>query len=97
MLGGSVGVAVANSVWTNHVRQELGEILSESQIDVLLSDISNLRTFPAATQEAFRVICSDAYNLQMLATVGFVAAQVLAMAGLWRRPAFRLNKSGELM
>jgi MFS family permease len=97
MLGGSVGVAVVNSVWVNKVRHELGLILSEPEVDTLFADISSLRRFPVATQQAFRVICSDAYNQQMLVTLGFVAAQVIAMIGLWRRPLYGLSKKGELI
>lgn len=97
MLGGSVGIAVVNSVWVNYVRQHLGSILTKADIDTLLTDIESLGGFSTAVQEAFRVVCSDAYNLQMLVTLGFSAAQVIVMAALWRRPAYRVSKEGALM
>ncbi|KAI0543493.1 major facilitator superfamily domain-containing protein [Xylaria curta] len=97
MLGGSVGIAVVNSVWINYVRQHLASMLTEADIDTLLTDIGTLSGFPPAVQKAFRAVCNDAYNLQMLATLGFVAAQVIVVAALWRRPAYRLSKEGALM
>lgn len=97
MLGGSVGIAVVNSVWVNYVRRHLESILTEADIDTLLTDTKSLRGFPTAVQEAFRVVCSDAYNLQMLVTLGFSAAQVIVMVALWRRPAYRVSKEGALI
>ncbi|XDG05888.1 hypothetical protein ABKA04_005503 [Annulohypoxylon sp. FPYF3050] len=96
MLGGSVGIAVVNSVWVNYVRRHLRSILAESDIDTLLADTESLRGFPATIQEAFRGVCSDAYNLQMLVTLGFAAAHVIVVAALWRRPAYRVSKEGVL-
>ncbi|KAK4160346.1 putative efflux pump antibiotic resistance protein [Cladorrhinum sp. PSN259] len=97
MLGGSVGMAVVNSVWVNYVRQHLKSKLAEADADALLTNIGSLGRFPPSVQETFRVVCSDAYNLQMLVTLGFVAAQVLVAAALWRRPAYRVSKEGKLM
>lgn len=96
MLGGSVGIAVTNSVWVNYVRRHLRPMLAEADINALLTDTRSLADFPAAVQEAFRNVCGDAYNLQMLVTLGFVAAQVIVMVALWRRPAYRLSKEGTL-
>ncbi len=96
MLGGSVGIAVVNSVWVNYVRRHLESMLAQADIDTLLTDIESLSGFPAAVQEAFRAVCSDAYNLQMLVTLAFAAAQVIVVAALWRRPAYRLSKEGAL-
>lgn len=97
MLGGSVGMAVVNSVWVNYVRRHLGSVLTKAETDTLLADTESLISFPTAVQEAFRTVCSDAYNLQMLATLGFAAAHVIVIASLWRRPAYRLGKEGELI
>ncbi|KAI0899079.1 major facilitator superfamily domain-containing protein [Annulohypoxylon nitens] len=96
MLGGSVGIAVVNSVWINYVRRHLRSILAESDIDTLLADTESLRGFPATIQESFQGVCSDAYNLQMLVTLGFAAAHVIVVAALWRRPAYRVSKEGVL-
>lgn len=96
MLGGSVGIAVVNSVWVNYVRRHLRSILAESDIDTLLADTESLRGFPATIQKSFRGVCSDAYNLQMLVTLGFAAAHVIVVAALWRRPAYRVSKEGVL-
>ncbi|KAI6082295.1 major facilitator superfamily domain-containing protein [Hypoxylon rubiginosum] len=97
MLGGSVGIAVVNSVWVNYVRRHLGSILTEAEIDTLLADTKSLARFPVIVQEAFRSVTSDAYNLQMLATLGFAATNVIVVAALWRRPAYRASKEGVLM
>ncbi|KAI0875736.1 major facilitator superfamily domain-containing protein [Hypoxylon argillaceum] len=97
MLGGSVGIPVVNSVWINYVRQHLASMLTETDIDTLLTNIGTLGGFPPAVQKEFRAVCNDAYNLQMLATLGFVAAQVIVVVALWRRPAYRLSKEGALM
>lgn len=97
MLGGSVGIAVVNSVWVNYVRRHLRSTLTEADIDTLLTNTESLSGFPLTVQEAFRVVCSDAYNLQMLVTLGFAAAQVIVMVALWRRPAYRVSKEGKLM
>ncbi|KAI0805328.1 major facilitator superfamily domain-containing protein [Xylaria sp. FL0064] len=97
MLGGSVGIAVVNSIWVSYVRQHLASVLPESDIDSLLVDIRSLGGFPPTVQQAFRAVCSDGYNLQMLATLGFSAAQVSVAAALWRRPAYRVGKDGALM
>ncbi|KAK3687941.1 major facilitator superfamily domain-containing protein [Podospora appendiculata] len=97
MLGGSVGIAVVNSVWVNYVRRQLESTLAAGDIDTLLVDIGSLGRFPPAVQETFRAVCSDGYNLQMLATLGFAAAQLIVVAALWRRPAYRLSKEGALM
>jgi cation transport ATPase len=97
MLGGSVGIAVVNSVWINYVRQHLASMLTEADITTLLTDIGTLGGFPPAVQKAFRAVCNDAYNLQMLATLGFVAAQAIVIVALLRRPAYRLSKEGALM
>ncbi|KAK4206793.1 major facilitator superfamily domain-containing protein [Rhypophila decipiens] len=97
MLGGSVGIAVVNSVWVNYVRGRLVSVLTEDETDTLLADLQSLRRFPAEIQETFRTVCSDAFNLQMLVTLGFVAAQVIVMIALWRRPAYRLSREGALM
>jgi hypothetical protein len=97
MLGGSVGIAVVNSVWVNYVRRHLGSLLPTADINTLLTDTESLNGFPTAVQEAFRAVCSDAYNLQMLATLGFAAAHVVVMVALWRRPAYRLGTEGKLV
>ncbi|KAF2015122.1 MFS general substrate transporter [Aaosphaeria arxii CBS 175.79] len=96
MLGGSVGIAVVNSVWVNYVRSHLGSVLAKAEIDTLLTDTESLIDFPTVTQETFRTICSDAYNLQMRATLGFAAAQVIVTVALWRRSAYRLGSEGQL-
>lgn len=97
MLGGSVGIAVVNSIWVNYVRVHLKSMLTEAEVNALLTDLGSLKALSPAVQKTFRTVCSDAYNLQMLATLGFAAAHVIAMAALWRRPAYRLGKEGTLV
>ncbi|KAH8879537.1 MFS general substrate transporter [Thozetella sp. PMI_491] len=96
MLGGSIGVAVVNSVWINYVRTHLASRLPAAEIDSLLMNIGTLPSYPPAMQDAFRAGCSDAYNLQMRATLGFCAGHVIVLAVMWRRRPYRVSKEGTL-
>ncbi|KAK2603645.1 hypothetical protein QQS21_004226, partial [Conoideocrella luteorostrata] len=97
MIGGSVGIAVVNSVWVNYVRHHLASTLTKTDIDALLTNVGSLSGYPPSVQERFRSVCSGAYNLQMRVTLGFVAAQVIVIAALWRQPAYRVSKEGKLV
>ncbi|KAH8199963.1 hypothetical protein TruAng_005844 [Truncatella angustata] len=96
MLGGAVGIAVVNSVWVNYVRSHLASAMSTAEIDELLSSIGSLAQYPQDLQTFIRGVCGEAYNLQMRATLGFSAAQFLAIAALWRKKPFRLSEQGTL-
>lgn len=96
MLGGAIGIAIANSVWVNYVRSHLASKLSTPEIDLVMTSIGSLSAFPTDLQDYIRRVCGEGYGLQMQATVGFSAAQVLVILALWRRRPYRLSKQGTL-
>jgi hypothetical protein len=96
MLGGAVGIAVVNSVWFNYVRSHLASTLAAAEIDALLVNINSLSQYSPIVQIIVRTVCSDGYNLQMRATLGFAAGHLLVLLLIWRKRPYRLSKEGAL-
>jgi hypothetical protein len=97
MLGGSVGIAIANSVWNGYVRSTLDSVLSNTEISGLMVNIGGISTLPENKQFAVRRIFAEGYNIQMKVTVAFAAAQFLVAALIWRRQSNQLRLSLEGM
>ncbi|PYI31502.1 major facilitator superfamily transporter [Aspergillus indologenus CBS 114.80] len=86
MIGASLGVAIVNSILIDYVKGHL------PATEAAAADPNLLAGFPTATQEEIRKVYAVGYNRQMYAVGAFGAAQLIAVALMWKRKQVRLVK-----
>jgi hypothetical protein len=91
MLGGALGIAVANTVLNSHVLSRLTPILG-SHVSTLLNEPSSIGLAPPALRDQIRTVFGEAYNLQMRAMIGFSAAQIISIMLVWKKKQIKLEK-----
>ncbi len=87
VLGGVIGLAIAQAVLLSSVRSHLISVLTPSQLDLLLSSTTYIASLPPEVAQLTRQVYGDASNLQMRIIVGFAGASLIASLGAWRRHA----------
>jgi hypothetical protein len=91
LTGQAIGLAIATGVLNSDLSSKLSGLLTMSQLQSLLRDISIVDTFPQNLQESVGEIFGKAYNLNIKVMIGFAAAQFLAAGLLWRRPQLSIK------
>ncbi|OJJ97003.1 hypothetical protein ASPACDRAFT_33913, partial [Aspergillus aculeatus ATCC 16872] len=86
MIGASLGVAIVNSILIDYVKGHL------PATEAAAADPNLLSGFPTATQEEIRKVYAVGYNRQMYAVGAFGAAQLIAVALMWKREQVRFVK-----
>lgn len=72
------------------VKSRLGRFLSTEQINDLLEFANSSLSYPADTQDRFRIIFAEGYSLQMKIMTGFAAAQLLSTLFIWQSKQVRV-------
>ena len=90
MLGAMLGVAVAGSLVNERLADSLQELVSPSQLNILLGDIAVLTTLPPDQQTVIRHIFGGAYSIILKIVVGVASVQLCSVALLWRQPQLKL-------
>lgn len=96
MLGGVLGVAAATAILFHYVETRLSTTLSPSELAALLKTTETIRSFKPETQIRVREIYAVAYSMQMKMCGAFSAAQILAVAMIWKRKNVRYSKGEEV-
>ncbi|KAM3069259.1 hypothetical protein ACMFMG_010770 [Clarireedia jacksonii] len=91
LTGQAIGLAIATGVLNSDLSSKLSTLLTTSQLQALLRDISIVDTFPQNLQESVGEIFGKAYNLNIKVMIGFAVAQFLAAGLLWRRPQLSIK------
>jgi hypothetical protein len=85
VLGGVVGVAIAQSLLNGVVENELPKVLDRAQIDALRQSISEIHNMTAAEAAFIRESYSKAFNLQARTMMYFAMASFLLSFLAYRR------------
>lgn len=94
MLGGALGIAVANSVLNVYVRSHLSSVSHGPGSD--LSAQSILADVAPAARALVRQMFGEGYNLQMRVTIAFCGAQFLSILLVWKKVPLRLNNEASI-
>ena len=85
VLGGIIGLAIAQAILTRSLDSKLGSFLSTQQIATLLDSTESIFDFPAAQAKRTRQVYGDAFNLQMRIVTFIAAASVVSSICAFRR------------
>jgi len=91
LTGQAIGLAIATGILNSHLSSKLSGLLTTSELQALLRDISIVDTFPQNLQDSVGEIFGKAYSLNIKVMIGFAAAQFLAAGLLWRRPQLSIK------
>jgi hypothetical protein len=87
MMGAVIGLGIASTVFTEHVKSRLAKIVSSAQLDALLKSPRSIVDLSPEHISAARIIYNDAYNLQMQIVMGFaLASLVVALMTFQKHP-----------
>jgi hypothetical protein len=92
MLGGVLGVAAAAAILSHYVEGRLSSVLQAGELAALLKSTEAIRTFSPEVQIRVREVYAVAYSMQMKMCGGFSAAQLLAVAMIWKKDNVRYSK-----
>jgi uncharacterized membrane protein len=92
MLGGVLGVAASTAILFHYLESRLSSTLQPSQLAALLKTTEAIRTFSPETQIHVREVYADAYSMQMKMCGAFSAAQLFAVAMIWKKKNLRYSK-----
>ncbi|KAI9640543.1 hypothetical protein NHQ30_010841 [Ciborinia camelliae] len=91
MVGSAIGIAIAGSIVNGFVTSRLSHILTSTQLNMLLQDISLISKLPPTVQDMVREIFGDAYNVFAKVILGLAVAQLIIVGLLWRKPQLPLH------
>lgn len=91
MLGGAIGIAIANTILNSHVRSALASFVAAPVIDAIFANPQGINTVASELGDKVRSVFGDAFNLQMKATIAFCAAQFLSVAIMWQKKPLRMT------
>ncbi len=84
-LGGSIGIAVCTNVLNNHLKSNLKQIMSQSQLNSLLASTQTLGTLSPSQARDAKLVYADGYRLQLLVMISFSGATVFTSLMLWEK------------
>lgn len=93
VLGGVIGLAIAQAVLYRSLRSKLGSILSPQQVAALLDSTGSISKFLPAQATATRQVYGDAFNLQMRIVTFIAAASVVSSCFAFRRHPLPMDRS----
>ena len=83
-LGGALGLAIVNSVFTGFLRSSLLSYIATDTINAVLESIALIDSLPSSIQSTVRHLFAHGYALQSEIMLGFVVAQFLATLLFWK-------------
>jgi hypothetical protein len=91
VLGGVIGLAIAQAVLIATLQEKLGKILKPEQLTMLLASTESIRSFTDDQALLTRETYGKASNLQMRIVMGFVGASLVCSLGTWRKNAIEFK------
>ena len=85
VLGGVIGLAIAQAILTRSLDTKLGSFLSKQQIAALLDSTRSISNFSPSQAQSTRQVYGDAFNLQMRIATFIAAANFLISLGAFQR------------
>lgn len=82
MMGGTIVLAIATSVFNTYARLQLQTLLGVTDTDTL---ISFLDTLPQELRDQARYVLAEAYNHQVLVLCVSAALQIPATLYIWKK------------
>lgn len=87
VLGGVVGIAIAQVVVSSTIRSDLPSILNPDQVEALLESAGSIATLEPSQAAEVRRVYGHAYNLQTRMVMYFaIASLVVCLIGFRRHP-----------
>lgn len=83
MLGGLIGLSIAISVSTPHIRVQLLEMLPPSDVEHFLEKAHTVELLYTSSVTGIRQIFPMGYSLQIKVLVGFAVSQVASTLLTW--------------
>lgn len=93
VFGGALGLAVASTVGNNYITTQLQHLLPPDQLSLVLKSTGATSLLPEPVRHRVIEILVHSYNQRMRVLIGFTAAQLIALAMLWRRPQISLVRN----
>ncbi|KAK9414517.1 putative Efflux pump FUS6 [Seiridium unicorne] len=85
VLGGLIGVAIAQAVLSAQVSDGLSMVLGPDQLSAITQSPEAISQFSPSARRAIVKVYGDAFNLQTKIMIGLSAAGLMACLGAWRR------------
>jgi hypothetical protein len=85
VLGGVIGLAIAQALLISTVRSRLSSLLSPEQIQSVLESTERIRSLPAEEARMARMAYAEAGNQHMFLALGMAGASLLAAVFCWRK------------
>ena len=85
VLGGIIGLAIAQAILTRSLESKLGSFLSSQQIATLLDSTESISDLSPPQAKKTRQVYGDAFNLQMRIVTFIAAASVVSSLCAFRR------------
>ena len=96
VLGGVIGLAIAQAILTRSLDTKVGSFLSKQQIAALLDSTRSITDFPPDQAKSTRQVYNDAFNLQMRIATFIAAANVLiSLCAFQRHPVSIMDRAKE--
>ena len=95
ILGGLIGVAIAQAVVSELVAAKLRSALGLESVQEILSSPATLWFLPRAEREAAVHAYGEAFNMLSRIATGMSAAALLACMGAWRRRPLEASEASE--
>ncbi|CAG8360437.1 unnamed protein product [Penicillium salamii] len=92
MLGGVLGIAASSAILFHYIQSRLSYTLQPDELAALLKTTEAIKTFSPASQLQVREVYATAYSMQMKMCGAFSAAQIFAVAMIWKRQNVRYSK-----
>ncbi|KAF7879093.1 hypothetical protein EAF04_000293 [Stromatinia cepivora] len=89
-LGGSIGLSIVTSVTYSINRPKLLQFLPADTVTTLMQTITVIKEQTPEDQVLIRTLFAQGYNTQMKFATAFAAAEILAIALMWRKRIFKL-------
>ncbi|KAF1966753.1 MFS general substrate transporter [Bimuria novae-zelandiae CBS 107.79] len=83
VLGGLIGIAIATSLSTPYLRENILEVVSPSSALLILEKTVNIYILPVETRREVERIFAESFSLQSNLLIGFAAAQIPTTALMW--------------
>lgn len=91
VLGGIIGLSIVQAILISSLRSALSGVLTEQQLDSILSSATDIASLPPATALQTRAAYGNASNFQMRIVAGFAAASLLVSLLTWRRNVLQFS------
>lgn len=96
VLGGVIGIAIAQAILSNHIKSSLREVLGPQQLDALLHSTDELKNMTASQVRATRETYGQGFKLQTRAMLYIaIASFVISVASFKKNPVSIQSKEDE--